>query len=67
MVGTKFDVIGDYGFPEDTFIGAIVRDNIVISPKGNTIIELGDKIVMCLLHDAIQRVEDFLSEDSQLI
>ncbi|MAI02680.1 MAG: Trk system potassium transporter TrkA [Rickettsiales bacterium TMED254] len=53
--------------PEDTFIGAIVRDNIVISPKGNTIIELGDKIVMCLLHDAIQRVEDFLSEDSQLI
>ena len=21
MVGTKFDVIGDYGFPEDTFIG----------------------------------------------
>ena len=53
--------------PEDTFIGAIVRDNIVSSPKGNTIIELGDKIGMCLLHDAIQRVEDFLSEDSQLI
>ena len=53
--------------PVDTYIGAIVRDENVISPNGNTILEIGDKIIMCLLHDAIQKVEDFLSEDNQLI
>ncbi len=53
--------------PDDTYIGAIVRDENVISPNGNTILEIGDKIIMCLLHDAIQKVEDFLSEDNQLI
>ncbi len=53
--------------PENTLIGAIVRENKVISPNGRTVLELGDKIIMCLLHEAIQKVEDFLSEDSQLI
>ena len=53
--------------PEHTYIGAIVRKNKVISVNGNTTFELGDRIIMCLLHQAIQKVEDFLSEDKQLI
>ena len=53
--------------PDNTFIGAIVREDRVLSPNGKTVIELGDKIIMCLLHDAIQKVEDFLLEDNQLI
>ena len=44
-----------------------MRENRVLSPNGKTVIELGDKIIMCLLHDAIQKVEDFLLEDNQLI
>ena len=53
--------------PENTNIGAIVRDNLVITPTGDTIIEKGDKVVMCLLHEVIQKVEKFLFEDTQLI
>ena len=34
---------------------------------GSTTLELGDRVIMCLLHSAIQKVEDFLSEDKELI
>ena len=45
----------------------MVRKDKVISVNGDTTLELGDRIIMCLLHDAIQKVEDFLSEDKELI
>lgn len=53
--------------PDNTYIGAVVRQNKVISVNKDTSLELGDRVIMCLLHDAIQKVEDFLSEDKQLI
>ena len=53
--------------PENTYIGAVVRQEKVIGVNGNTILESGDRVIMCLLHDAIQKVEDFLSEDKELI
>ncbi len=53
--------------PKNTYIGAVVRQNKVITVDGSTTLELGDKVIMCLLHDAIQKVEDFLSEDKELI
>ena len=59
--------ISESKIPEKSRIGAIVRDNIVISPKRNTVIEVGDKIVMCLLHEAAHKVEEFLSDNTQLI
>ena len=59
--------ISEAKIPKDSRIGAIVRNNNVINPKGDTVIEIGDKIVMCLLHDAIHKVEEFLSDNTQLI
>ena len=53
--------------PENTYIGAVVRQGKVINVDGSTTLELGDRVIMCLLHDAIQKVEDFLSEDKELI
>ena len=53
--------------PENTYIGAIVRQDKVIDIHGSTTLELGDRVIMCLLHSAIQKVEDFLSEDKELI
>ena len=44
--------------PENTYIGAIVRQNKVIALDGSTTLELGDRVIMCLLHDAIQKVEE---------
>ncbi len=53
--------------PENTIIGSIVRDNSVLTPTGDTEIETGDKVVMCLLHEAIHELEEFLSSDQELI
>ncbi|MEC8099734.1 MAG: Trk system potassium transporter TrkA [Pseudomonadota bacterium] len=57
----------DAKLPENTIIGSIARQNTVVTPTGDTIIETGDKIVMCLLHEAIHKLEDFLSNDPELI
>ena len=53
--------------PENTIIGAIVRENEVITPTGDTNIELNDKVVMCVLHEAIHKLEEFLFDDTELI
>ena len=53
--------------PDNTIIGSIVRNDTVLSPTGETIIEASDKVVMCLLHESIHQLEDFLSNDSELI
>ena len=64
LIGSE---LSQSNLPENTYVGAIVRADKVISPNSNTVIELGDKIIMCLLHDAIQKIEELLSEDSHLI
>ena len=53
--------------PDNTIIGSIVRNDTVLTPTGETIIEASDKVVMCLLHESIHQLEDFLSNDSELI
>ncbi len=53
--------------PSSAIIGAIVRNNDVITPKGDTIIENNDKVVLCLLHEAVHKIEEFLSDDTLLI
>ena len=57
----------DAELPDNTIIGSIVRNDTVLTPTGETIIEASDKVVMCLLHESIHQLEDFLSNDSELI
>ncbi|MBJ56876.1 MAG: Trk system potassium transporter TrkA [Rickettsiales bacterium] len=59
--------IKDSKLPSEALIGAIVRDKEVITPKGDTIIENNDIIVLCLLHEAVHKIEEFLSDDTILI
>ena len=53
--------------PDNAIIGTVVRDGVVLTPTGDTIIEARDKVVMCLLHDAIHEIEAFIADDSELI
>ena len=53
--------------PDNAIIGTVVRDDVVLTPTGDTIIEARDKVVMCLLHDAIHEIEAFIADDSELI
>ena len=64
LVGVK---LRDTDLPSSALIGAIVRKNQFLSPDGDTTIEENDKVVMCLLHDSIHKVEELLSEDTDFI
>jgi len=47
--------------PEGLVIGAIVRDDEVINPRGNTVIKTGDRVVLFAASDVISKVEKMFS------
>ena len=51
----------DVKLPKNVLLGAIVRKNEVISPRGDTVIEAGDRIVLFAAKDAVRKVEKFFS------
>lgn len=52
--------IKDLNFPKNAIIGAIVKKGSEITiPKGNSIIEVGDKVVVLAMPSAIKDVERF--------
>ena len=57
----------DTNLPENSIIGAVVRDAKVLTPTGDTVMEANDKVVMCVLHEAIHELEEFLFDDNELI
>ncbi|MPZ51707.1 MAG: TrkA family potassium uptake protein [Acidimicrobiia bacterium] len=52
----------DLGMPESTIIAAIVRAGSVIIPRGNTVIEPKDRVVVVTLGDLETEVRDALVE-----
>ena len=49
-------------FPKDVSVGAIVKkNNDVLSPRGDTIIEAGDIVVMFIPIKSMKKVEELLS------
>ena len=47
--------------PNGVVLGAIVRDGQVISPRGSTVIEPKDRIVLFAASDAVRKVEKMFS------
>jgi trk system potassium uptake protein TrkA len=47
-------------FPQEAIIGAVVRDEEVIIPDGDTIINPGDKVIIFALRKAVAQVEKSL-------
>jgi trk system potassium uptake protein TrkA len=47
--------------PEGMVIGAVVRDDVVISPRGNTVIRAKDRVVVFAASDIISQVEKMFS------
>ena len=45
-----------------SIVGAVLRDNTVIIPKGDTIIRSGDSAVVILRSEAIKIVEELFSK-----
>ncbi|MBC8159173.1 MAG: Trk system potassium transporter TrkA, partial [Alphaproteobacteria bacterium] len=47
--------------PSGVLIGAIVRDGQVINPRGDTVIEANDRVVLFAAADAVRKVEQLFS------
>lgn len=56
--------VADLGSPADILIGAIVRDTNVIIPRGDTVIEPGDHLLVVTLSENTEAVEQWLDERS---
>jgi len=56
-----YKALKDLKFPKDALVGAIVRKDEVIIPKGETQIMPNDKLVIFALESAVSKVEKLLS------
>ncbi len=51
----------DLEFPRDAVIGAVLKRGRVVTPKGETVLEAGDQVVVFALSQGVERVEKFFS------
>ncbi len=51
----------DVNLPRGTIIGAILRDDQVIIPRGDTVIKPNDRVVVFALSNAVRKVEEMFS------
>jgi len=51
----------DINLPAGVLLGAIVRDGEIISPRGNSVIQVGDRIVLFAIAEAVRKVEKMFS------
>ena len=47
--------------PEGVSIAAVIRGKNIILPDGNTMIEIGDKVIVFARHDVISEIEKIFS------
>ncbi len=48
-------------FPEGALIGAVVRKDEIIIPRGDTQIQAGDRLIIFALHEAVPKLEKLLT------
>ncbi|MGE5506415.1 MAG: Trk system potassium transporter TrkA [Actinomycetota bacterium] len=51
----------DVKLPSGVLLGAVVRDGQVISPRGNTIVQAGDRVILFAAAEAVKKVEKMFS------
>jgi len=65
MIHEKSKILGvplyKAGFPKDSIVGIVVRGDEIIIPRGNFVSEIGDKLIIFSLPEAVKTVENILS------
>ena len=51
----------DVKLPVGVLLGAVVRNGTVISPRGNTVVQAGDRVVLFATAEAVKKVEKMFS------
>jgi len=54
LVGTP---LRETRMPAGVIVGAVVRGNSIVIPRGDTVIDVGDRVIMFALADAVRQVE----------
>jgi trk system potassium uptake protein TrkA len=49
--------IADLGFPRDATVVAVVRDDRLVVPRGDTVLQTGDEVLVLVTADAEESVE----------
>jgi trk system potassium uptake protein TrkA len=65
-LGPKGKVTGkrlqELGFPRQAVVGAVFKRGRVVTPRGDTLLEPGDEVVVFALPDGVAAVENFFAE-----
>jgi trk system potassium uptake protein TrkA len=51
----------DVNLPDGVLLGAVVHDGKVVSPRGNTVIKPGDRVILFATAEAVKKVEKMFS------
>jgi trk system potassium uptake protein TrkA len=51
----------DVKLPNGVLLGAVVRGDEVITPRGNTVVQSGDRVILFAAADAVKKVEKMFS------
>ncbi|MBT5897004.1 MAG: Trk system potassium transport protein TrkA, partial [Rhodospirillaceae bacterium] len=51
----------DVNLPAGMIIGGVLRDDSVIIPRGDTVVQVKDRVVIFALADVVKRVEKMFS------
>ena len=51
----------DVNLPAGVLLGAIVRENEIIMPRGNTVVQAGDRVVLFATAEEVRKVEKMFS------
>lgn len=55
--------IADLDFPRDSTVVAIIRDDVVVVPRGDTALAAGDEVLVLVTNDSEARVRELLVGD----
>ncbi|HUZ10488.1 MAG TPA: NAD-binding protein [Acidimicrobiales bacterium] len=58
--------IADLGFPRDATVVAVVRDDRLVVPRGDTVLQSGDEVLVLVTADAEESVEGLFVGDRTL-
>ena len=55
--------LSEIKLPTGVAIGAVVREEKVILPRGNTVIHEGDRVIVFALRDSVRKLENLFAVD----
>ena len=58
LVGTP---LSEAHLPEGVLVGAVVRGDKILAPRGSTVVNVNDRIVLFAAADAVKQVEQMFS------